>query len=100
MCRYLQPLFVAILANLSSRNGNLNLERNTRVNFPDFVDWARSNRVGLPVGLSSATATGDAFPFPPSWTGPTDDPSWNRRFVVQDAVLLGELQQMLNRVER
>jgi len=64
-----------------------------RINFPAFVEWAQSNGVALPVGLPTPTS---GFPYPSTWKGSKNDRSWNRRFVVEDAELLDELQQLLN----
>lgn len=74
----------------------VNLEAGRRINFPDFVEWAQSNKIDLPVGLPRSSSPIEVFPFPPTWKGPRDDPSWNRRFVVEDELLLDELQQLLN----
>jgi len=79
------------------------LPRQLPLNLPDFVSWARSNDVTLPLGLPDSTTRSVAgensagtFPFPCTWMGPKDDPFWNRRHLVQDAAHLAELQELLD----
>jgi hypothetical protein len=55
-----------------------------------------SSKVALPVGLPQSRVSHQIFPFTPTWTGPKDDPTWNRRFLIEDRRLLDELQQLLD----
>jgi hypothetical protein len=64
------------------------------VTFPSFVDWARSQDVTLPLGMRGCES--GVFPFPPTWKGPKNDSSWNKRLIVQDDAHRAELQELLN----
>mmetsp|Transcript_167380 Transcript_167380/g.296366 ORF Transcript_167380/g.296366 Transcript_167380/m.296366 type:complete len:570 (+) Transcript_167380:83-1792(+) len=84
---------------LKKRNWRTSLEE---LNFPQFVAWARSKDIRLPMGLQdsslkrSVSTMSTCFPLPPTWTGPKNNPSWNERMLVSDDVLLAELQEFLD----
>lgn len=85
---------------------NLDMDGNGAVSFPEFVEWAQSRGIFLPLGFEEgAGADGQeddaalgpgGLPLPPGWRGHKNDPTWNRRFEVTEAEVLSELQNIID----
>mmetsp|Transcript_92976 Transcript_92976/g.240205 ORF Transcript_92976/g.240205 Transcript_92976/m.240205 type:complete len:372 (-) Transcript_92976:126-1241(-) len=76
----------------------LDQDGNGAVNFPEFVEWAERANVHLEVGLPEGQEAGEegGVTLPHQWTGPRDDPHWNKRIAITDRGELDELQQVMN----
>lgn len=93
--------FAEVAAKLANDRGNvdevwkhLDMDGNGAVNFPEFVEWAERAKVTLEVGLPGDDQGGISFPS--EWTGPKDEPTWNKRIDITDKGELQELQEMMN----
>jgi len=87
----------------------LDQDGNGAVSFPEFVEWAETSHIVIPVGLDeiggdedehhgveAALGPGGIIPLPHGWTGQRDDPTWNKRIDIRDGEILSELQHLLN----
>eukprot|EP00931_Biecheleriopsis_adriatica_P035070 TRINITY_DN2020_c0_g1_i1.p1 TRINITY_DN2020_c0_g1~~TRINITY_DN2020_c0_g1_i1.p1 ORF type:complete len:665 (+),score=173.04 TRINITY_DN2020_c0_g1_i1:183-1997(+) len=74
-------------------------DRSRPMTFQDFVAWADTNGVELPLGLPgkpSGLMAGGCFPAPFDWDGASNDPDWKQRTVINDDRVFAELQDLLN----
>lgn len=96
-----KDLFAKVAAKLANDRGSkevvwshLDQDGNGAVSFPEFVEWAEANGVKLPTGVGGGDA---GVAFPPTWTGPKNDKTWNKRTLVKDSQVLSELQGLLDK---
>jgi len=93
-------LFAKVAKKLANKQGDkevlwnlLDQDGNGAVSFPEFVEWAEACDVTLPTGVGGGDA---GVAFPPTWAGPRNDKTWNRRVEVNDKKVLKELQELLD----
>lgn len=95
-------LFAKVAKALANDRGDvevvwshLDQDGNGAVNFPEFVEWAESHNVDLPLGLEGG-GVGDKVALPSWWSGPHDDTEWNKRVEITDPAVFEELSALFS----